>query len=239
MNIVDFVILIILAFGAVLGFKRGLMKELVAFVGFILVVVLAFLFKDTVSVWLYQTMPFFDFGGVFKGVTALNIILYEMIAFLVVFVILLVIQKVLLFVTGILEKVFDLTIILGIFSRFLGAIVGVVQYFVLVFIVLYIASLPMFDFDFLNESKLKTPILTKTPVLSGMVEKTLDVVNEFGELKDKYESAESAMDFNRDTLKLFLKYKVISVENVERLDEAGKIRVDNLEEILDDYREEE
>ena len=238
MNVIDIVILILLAFGALVGFKRGFTKELVSFVGFILVVILSFALKDTVSVWLYQVMPFFNFGGILKGVTALNIILYEVIAFLVVFAILMIIFKLVLFATGIIEKIFDLTIVLGIFSKFLGAIVGIVEYFVIIFIVLYVASLPFFNFDILNESKLREPILNNTPILSGMVDKSIQVLNEFAELKDKYETSGSANEFNREALDLFLEYKIISVENVELLVEKDKLSIDRIDELLDKYREE-
>ncbi len=238
MNVIDIAILILLAFGALVGFKRGFTKELVSFVGFILVVILSFALKDTVSVWLYQVMPFFNFGGIFKGVTALNIIVYEVIAFLVVFAILMIIFKLVLFATGIIEKIFDLTIVLGIFSKFLGAIVGVVEYFVIIFIVLYVASLPFFNFDILNESKLRGPILNNTPILSGMVDKSIQVLNEFAELKDKYETSGSANEFNREALDLFLEYKIISVENVELLVEKDKLSIDRIDELLDKYREE-
>ncbi len=238
MNVIDIAILILLAFGALVGFKRGFTKELVSFVGFILVAILSFALKDTVSVWLYQVMPFFNFGGIFKGVTALNIIVYEVIAFLVVFAILMIIFKLVLFATGIIEKIFDLTIVLGIFSKFLGAIVGVVEYFVIIFIVLYVASLPFFNFDILNESKLRGPILNNTPILSGMVDKSIQVLNEFAELKDKYETSGSANEFNREALDLFLEYKIISVENVELLVEKDKLSIDRIDELLDKYREE-
>lgn len=238
MNVIDIAILILLAFGALVGFKRGFTKELVSFVGFILVVILSFALKDTVSVWLYQVMPFFNFGGIFKGVTALNIIVYEVIAFLVVFAILMIIFKLVLFATGIIEKIFDLTIVLGIFSKFLGAIVGVVEYFVIIFIVLYVASLPFFNFDILNESKLRGPILNNTPILSGMVDKSIQALNEFAELKDKYETSGSANEFNREALDLFLEYKIISVENVELLVEKDKLSIDRIDELLDKYREE-
>lgn len=238
MNVIDIAILILLAFGALVGFKRGFTKELVSFVGFILVAILSFALKDTVSVWLYQVMPFFNFGGIFKGVTALNIIVYEVIAFLVVFAILMIIFKLVLFATGIIEKIFDLTIVLGIFSKFLGAIVGVVEYFVIIFIVLYVASLPFFNFDILNESKLRGPILNNTPILSGMVDKSIQVLNEFAELKDKYETSGSANEFNREALDLFLEYKIISVENVELLVERDKLSIDRIDELLDKYREE-
>lgn len=237
MDVIDMIILIVLAFGALLGFKRGFTKELVSFVGFILVVIVSFALKDTVSVWFYQHLPFFKFGGVLKGVTALNILVYEVLAFLIVFSLLMILLKVALFATGILERIFDFTIILGFFSKILGALLGLVENFIVVFIVLYVLSLPFFNFNILNNSKLGKDILQKTPFLSRMVEKSVNVFSEFAELKDKYESSGTAAEFNYETMDLFLKYKVISVENTEMLIKKDKLSIDRVDELLNKYRE--
>ena len=77
MTTIDIVILVVLALGAFFGFKRGFIKETVSFLGFVFAVVVSFLLKDQVSVFLYSHLPFFKFGGIVKGVTALNILVYE------------------------------------------------------------------------------------------------------------------------------------------------------------------
>ena len=45
MNVLDIIIIIFILFGAVLGFKRGFTKELVEAVGFIVVLIIAYLLK--------------------------------------------------------------------------------------------------------------------------------------------------------------------------------------------------
>lgn len=237
MNIVDIIIIVILISGAVMGFKNGVTKQLVSFFGFIAVVVAAFALKNTVSIWMYENLPFFNYGGIFKGVSVLNIIVYEVVAFITIFVILEVLLRVILFVTGIIEKIFDLTIILGIFSKILGAIVGTIEYFVVVFVFLYILSLPIFNISFIEESKYKDDILSKTPYLSGYIDKTLVVVDKFAELKDKYEITGTANEFNLEALDLFLEYKVVTVKNIDKLVEKDKLKIDNIESILSKYRE--
>ena len=49
MNIVDVLIILIVACGAVIGFKRGFFKELVMTVGFLLVFIVSFIFKNPVA----------------------------------------------------------------------------------------------------------------------------------------------------------------------------------------------
>ena len=228
MNIIDVGIIVLILCGAILGFKRGFTKEVVSCVGFLLVVVLAFVLKNPISTFLYENLPFFSFWGVFKGVTVLNIALYEIIAFLICFIILEVALKILLLATTVFEAVLNATIILGVPSKILGAIIGAFQYYVVAFIVLYVLSLPIFSVP-LEGSKLGQRILNETPVLSGVADKMLSVVDEFTDLKEKYESATDAREFNAETLKLFLKYDVVTAESVEKLISNKKLNIEPAE----------
>lgn len=236
MNIVDIIILIFLALGAVVGFKRGVFTELISAVSFIVSVVLAFLLKNPVSIFLYEHLPFFSFGGIFKGVTVINILLYEIIAFLIMLALFIGIFAIIKFVTKIFERILKLTIILSIPSKLLGIIVGIIHYYIIIFIVLYILSFPIFGIDILNESKLKKGILNNTPILSSIIKESVKIYDEFENLRDKYKENSSVEDFNNEALDLMLKYNVISVESTDKLIELGKIKVDN--NIINKYREE-
>lgn len=235
LNIVDAIIILIILLGGVVGFKRGFTKQLVRAVGFILVVILAFKFKNSVSIFLYQNLPFFNFGGVFAGVSVLNILIYELIAFLAVLAILIVALRMILVVTGLFETILNFTIVLGFISKILGAIVGLIEYFVIVFIGLYILSLPFFNIGIIKESKYKDSILNNTPILSGYIDKSMDLIDEFIELKDKYKDKNTPNEFNNEALDLMLKYKIISVNSAERLIEKKKLS-DRAYEILNKYK---
>ena len=238
MNIVDFIILALIIFGGIRGFKSGFTRSIVSAVGMIVIVILAFLLKNPVSVILYENLPFFDFGGIIKGVTVLNIALYELLAFVIVLAVLGIILKILTLVTSIFEKILTMTIILGIPSKILGAVVGVLQWFVIVFIGLYILNMPMFNIKEIEESKLTDGILERTPILSGIIDDTTKVIDEFMVLKDNYKNKEvTPTEFNRETLDLFLKYDVIKPESVDKLVSKGKLKIENVNEILDKYRE--
>ena len=84
---ISIILLIILACGAA-GFKRGVFKQLVTTVGFVLVVVLAFYLKNPIAEFLSLHLPFFTFGGDFANVTSMNIILYQLISFILVVIVL-------------------------------------------------------------------------------------------------------------------------------------------------------
>lgn len=236
MNIFDVAIILIIICGMVLGFKRGFTRELVSSIGFILIVIIAFLLKNPVSVFLYEHLPFFKFAGIIKGVTALNIALYEMFAFIIVLSILSFALKLLIQFTNIFEGFLKVTIVLAPISKIGGAIVGFIESYVWAFIILYILSIPTFNIPELNNSKYKDKILNNTPILSSMVDKSLDVINDFTKIRDKYETTPNASEFNRETLELFLKYDVITVDSVKTLVNKDKLKIDNIDELLEQYR---
>lgn len=237
MNIIDIIIIIIIVSGLCFGFKRGLTKEIVCFAKFALALVIAFLLKNPLSKLMYEHLPFFEFGGIFKGVSALNIILYEFIAFLLVLGIVMLIFRILLLATTIFEKILNTTVILSLPSKVLGMIVGGIHYYLIVFILLFVVTLPVFKLDeTLNESKLREPILNNTPILSGIVNKTINIIDEFNELGQKYKSKTNVDEFNLETIDLFLKYKIITVDAVETLYSKDKLQIDKLESVLEKYR---
>lgn len=238
MKIVDIVILVIILLGAVIGFKRGFTRSLVSALGFIVIAILAYFLKNPLSILLYENLPFFKFGGILKGVTVLNIALYELLAFVIVLAILGVALKILMVATSVFEKILKMTIILGIPSKIMGAVVGALEAFVIVFISLYALSLPIFNISIVNDSNWKDTILNKTPILSAFSKDTMQVIDEFASIKEKYkDNNKNAEEFNKEVLDLFLKYDVVKVSSIDKLVEKEKLQINNIEEILMKYRE--
>lgn len=240
MNIVDIIVILILCYGAFMGFKRGFTYAFLSCVGLISIIMLSYVLKNPISVLLYTYLPFFKFGGFFKGLTVLNILLYEVIAFFIVLSILMIVWKVVLFASKVFEKILKMTIILGIPSKILGLVFGLLESVCIAFLFLYIVSLPLFQFETeLKKSKLREPILTKVPLIHVVADKTALVADEFNTLKEKYKKEESAEKFNLETLDLFLKYKVVKKSSVEALVKKGKLRFDasELEKVLSKYKE--
>ena len=114
MNLIDVIsILIILLFG-VIGLKRGVIRSLVQFVGTCAVLVLAFVFKDALAGFLMQYLPFFDFGGIFQGISSINILIYELLSFIVIYILMYCVLSIIINLAGLVEKLLDLTVILAI-----------------------------------------------------------------------------------------------------------------------------
>lgn len=236
MNIIDAIIILTVIMGVVVGFKHGVIRQSVSLVGFFLAIILAFLFKNSLSLWMYEHLPFFNFWGILKGVTVINILLYEVIAFLILLALFSIILKIVLFAAKLIEKIVTFTVILGIPSKILGAIVGGIEYFILVFVGLYIVTLPFFDIESIRDSRYAMRILNNTPILSNYTEDATMILNDFVDLKEKYNTSSDAEEFNREALTLLLDKKIVDVKSVDKLVERNKIKIDDIEDILKDYR---
>lgn len=234
MNIVDIIILVFIVLSAFVGFSRGFFKQTIMFVGTILVICLSFIFKNPLSLFMYKNLPFFKFGGL----TSLNILLYEILAFIILIVVLSIVLVILVKITGIVEKILKVTIILAIPSKLLGMLVGIIESIVILYFVLFILSLPIIKVPYLNESKYAKIIMDKTPILSSVCDnimKTFDEISEFTEenLKLNFDVNKA----NKDILEIILKNRVATSDNVRYLVEKDKIKIDNVNELLEMYEE--
>ena len=174
-DIIDAVIILFILLGGVIGFKEGVIKKLTSVIGLILVVVIAFILKNKLSIYFYENLPFFDLWGVFKGIQILNVIFYEMVAFLVIASILMLVYKLLLGVTGLIEKVLKATVILSVPSKILGFIVGLIEAYIWAYIILFILTLPMINLKEIYNSKVANYVMEKTPYLSKYTSKTKEI----------------------------------------------------------------
>lgn len=237
MSIVDaIIILIVLACGAA-GFKRGVLKQLVTTVGFVVVVVLAFYLKNPIAEFLSLHLPFFTFGGVFANVASINIILYQLISFILVIIILETILNVLIKVSGVIEKILKFTIILGIPSKILGFVVGIVEGFIVVFLILFVLKQPGFNLKIFDDSKLTNPILNSTPVLSQVAGNFVDAFNDLYELgNDYYEQEMDENTLNLKSIDVMLEHKIITTDYVIKLVDSNKINVMGIDSVINKYR---
>src|SRR5574344_2057121 len=103
LTVIDSAVIIFLLFGAILGFKRGIIKSAVSFIGIIIVIILAFILKNPLSEFMYTHLPFFNIGGNFAEITVLNILVYEALAFLILCIIFGTILKLVVVFTGLVE----------------------------------------------------------------------------------------------------------------------------------------
>lgn len=232
LSVVDAIIILFLLMGAVIGFKKGVIKSVVSFVGTILVLVLSFTLKNPLSVFLYTYLPFFN-----VGITVLNILIYEAIAFVILFAVLSSILSIIIKISGIIETLLKFTIILGIPSKILGAIFGFLEMYIFVFAILF--ALVQFNVQnsLISDSKMADFILEKTPIVSNVLDDTYTAVKEVVNLNKEYGKNGNTDKLNQDGLDILLKYKVLSAENANKLLEKNKLNIKDANAIVAKYGE--
>ena len=218
--VVNLVIILFLLLSIYDGYKKGLFESFFKFLGFIVSCVVAYIFKNKLSVIMYTYLPFFKFGGVFKGITALNILLYELLAFIAIFIVCMIIVSLLLKMTNIIEKLVKALPIIGFVDRLLGAVIGFVQSIVVLYFVIFIFKFGCNLFGFYVQPSLADNII---PVLKEKCGESLEAFNDIVELKDDYESTEKE-EFNNKAIKILLDHKVITKENLDLLIKKNKIK---------------
>jgi len=233
LNIIDIIIILIILLGGIVGFKEGAIKKATSIIGLVLVVILSFTFKNQLSVFFYENLPFFDFWGVFKGIQVLNIVFYEMLAFLIIASVLTIVYRVILGITGIIEKLLKATIILSIPSKILGFFIGLLEYYIWIYIFLFVLTLPVLNVKDIYQSKTAMFIITETPILSKYTGKTLDIYNDLYSIIDNKESKTNTQ-VNEEAMDLMLKYDIITPESAHKLVDRNKVIVDD-DSFIDAY----
>ncbi len=229
--VVNIVIILFLTGGIIEGYKKGFLESTIKFIGTIVALVGAYMFKNPVSVFLYTHLPFFKFGGVFKGVSVLNILIYEFIAFVLVFLVILVILKIIYDATGLVNKLFSVVAFLGLPNKILGAVVGFIESLVALYFIsfLFVFICNFFGFG-MKESLVDTVV--DIPVLKETFGPSLNSINDIGVLAKDYKDVQDKDEFNYKSLEILLKYDVITKENAKKLIDSKKLVIPNSEELV-------
>lgn len=234
MNIIDIVIILFILMGAIIGFKQGAIKKITSFVGMFVIIIIAFIFKSNLSVIFYENLPFFNLWGMFKGIEILNVVLYEILAFIFIFALLLFILRVLLVVTGAIEMLLRFTVILSIPSKILGIFVGAIEYYVYAFLILFVISLPVFNISIIKDSKYATIILENTPILSSLADETVMLYGEVYNIVDNRKN-KTEEQLNEEVLTFMLENNFISYDSTKKLIEKNKLHLDD-PTIIEQYK---
>lgn len=168
----DLLIAFLLLGGLITGFRRGLIVQLIHMTGFIIALIIAFSYYKTLAEKFVLWIPY-------PGVTAssklsfaveeldLDQTFYRLLAFVLIFF-------VVKFILQLFASMFDFLKylpVLGFFSRLSGALLGFVEFYILIFLAVYVLAMLPFDFiqDNLSKSILSKAMLEQTPMLSESV----------------------------------------------------------------------
>ena len=237
LGLVDVLIILFVITGAIVGFRHGVIKEGTQFIGVFAIVVVSFLLKDKLMIMLYENLPFYNFFGLIKGLDAINVLFYQIISFAIIFIALLFVLRVVIVITGLVEWLLKMTVFLSLPSRLLGMLVGAVEYYVYLFLALYILNLPVLNLNLISDSKFGGKVLEDTPILSGLVDDTVEVYSDVWSII-KNKEGRTNKEVNTLVLATLLDNHLITLESAKQLVESNKISIED-ESILDMYEEEE
>lgn len=235
MNIVDYLIIIVLLLCGLKGFKNGLIPSVVNFIGTFFVFIIAFYFKEPISTFLYENLPFLSFGGIFKGVIAVNILFYEAISYLVTIIILGIVFGIVKKISVGVQKILNLTILLNLPSKIIGAIIGLLEGILYCFILLFIASIINTTAKYVNESKYSGIILNKIPIINNVTSNLINSGEEIYNitLKNKNDVTKS----NLESIDTLMKYDILSYDSAIKLHKNNKLKIDGIENVIEKYKE--
>ncbi|HLS10070.1 CvpA family protein [Lentibacillus sp.] len=188
---VSFILIILLMFGFFIGLKRGFILQTFHLIGFIVAFILAALYYDELAPKLALWIPYpeLDDNGAwadFLEAIPLEGTFYNAIAFAIIFF---GVKIILQIIASMLDFVAELPILRSL-NKWLGAVLGFVEIYLLIFIVLYILALtPLTEIQsWINDSSVALFILEDTPILSEQI-KTLwstgidELMNAYGNVK--------------------------------------------------------
>lgn len=237
LNIFDVGIILLLIMFLIVGFKNGVIREAFALIGIIAVFILSFVFKGLLGNLMCIILPFFKLSGVIEGFSVINILIYQIIAFMLVFAILLTIYEIFLKISKFIQKLVNLTIILILPSKLLGAVVSLIKGVIVLFAVFIVLMIPLKNSELFTGSTMVNQILYKTPILSQSSNNFINTVEEIYNLAEKVSNKEIITnDANLELLDMMLKHKIVNKSTVESLVKLHKLDdVNNIETVLQKY----
>ena len=214
---VDVMIVLLLLISFIKGFKRGVIQEIVLIVGTILIYFIAFKFKDSLGILLCKLLPFLEF----KGLYALNVLFYQLIAFVIIMTILYVIFRIVLRITGVFQKIINMSIIFTIPSKILGGVIGLIEGYIIIFTLLVVMTTSFSNSALITDSKLSKSIVNNTPILSTKTHYLTDITDDIYDLKNK--NIKSVSDLNKKVLNIFKKHNIIKSKDVDSIIKKGGV----------------
>lgn len=170
---IDLILLGILIAGIFIGLKRGFILQVFHLLGFIAAFLVAAIYYDDVAsrmdLWIpYPELPEGATWAVFLDTLPLEAAFYNAIAFTALFFVTKIILQI---IASMLDFVADLPFLSSV-NGLLGAILGFVETYLLLFIILYIVALAPIEViqGTLENSSIAAFIIENTPIVSNHVE---------------------------------------------------------------------
>ena len=231
-TILDIIIIVLFIIAIVLGFKKGILKEIVSFIGTIIIFIISYQLKGIVGNFLCIIFPFY-----IKDLVTVNIMFYQIIAFILTFGILSFLFNLFINLTKTIDNLLDKIKLLNIPLRILGAIISVFKMYLTVFILLLLVMIPFRNTSIVKKSLLTERIVYETPILSKGSKEVIFVLEEIIILdRDIAKGKITINEGNFKILDLLLKYNMIDKDTVIDLYNKDKIRgIEDIETVVLNY----
>ena len=225
MNFVDFGLIIIITISALVGYKSGVIKTFARMASLVIAAIIAYSFKDMLANFLIDFMPFFNFEGMFKGITGINILFYHGASFIVLFIIIYSLLSIVIMLAGFIDRLLKMTIILYLPDKILGGLLGAVYGVIISFILIFSMSMLPNTQKYVIDSSYGYIILNRTPIIRTVLAKTTVVTSEIKDIMNDKEgnSEEEIKSVQLSVLDTFIKYGYITKEAAAKLIEENKI----------------
>ncbi|MFZ3576357.1 CvpA family protein [Virgibacillus sp. DJP39] len=169
---VDIILIVLLIFGFFVGLKRGFILQLFHLIGFIAAFIVAVLYYDQLSarlaLWIpYPELPDASSWAAFLENLPLEAAFYNAISFAIIFF---AVKVVLQIIASMLDFVAELPVLHSV-NKLLGGLLGFIEIYLIVFIVLYILVLtPLPNVQsWVNSSGVAMFIIEHTPLFSEKI----------------------------------------------------------------------
>ncbi len=226
---VDVLIVLFLALGTYAGWKKGLIKSLVNVIGLVAIIIISYALKTSLANFLIDKFPFFTFPGM-AGLTSINILMYNIISFMVIFILLYCILNIILAITGFIDTLLKFTVIWIIPSKIGGAIIGFIESWIFIYLALFVLASFGISSGFIVDSKVSSFVLDHTPIVGTMLGDARKTIKDIAEDFTTYTNDESKTteDLNLRILQIEILNGLISKEKAQELIDIGKVDLDNV-----------
>ena len=229
--VVDIILVAVLVLGVIAGLKRGLIKSLVSLIGLVSIVIISYTLRAPLANLLIDHLPFLPFGGSVIGVVALSILIYNALAFVVIFVVLYCLLSIIIKVSGFIDTLLKLTVIWIIPSKIGGAILGFLETWVYLFLVLFVMAQFSVTNTLIHESRVSKIILNNTPIVGTYLRGAKNAALEIYDSVREFEKDDSKTqgDLNLRVLQIEVNYGLVSKAKANELIETGKLELDGVQ----------
>lgn len=224
---IDIICVIVIGLFAYLGWRRGFIRTAVSLLGTVIVYIIAWSLKDVLADFLIEHFSFFNYAGLFNGITSINILVYKVVAFLIIFVVLYCILNILMNAAKLVEKLIKITVIFALPSKILGALLGFIEGVTTVFLVAFCLYHFPLSTKMINDSKVAIIILERTPILGDMAVSTTLALEDIDKILIAAQNNENKEEANFRVLHQLIYYKIISPDAAQKLIDDKKLQFTN------------